>query len=308
MKSKTISQSMERLKSTKNPIYILQILYLLINQGRLLEAVHSIYCRLFFRPSPVMPHPKEEVDAILEYFKGLPPSKDDLSREELIGIFQDGFAVQALPEDFFHARIEGIVYDPDFLIIGEYGSPGKRVAHVTREECTISDYYVDDHTVRHIHAIFKDPQSPKILISTGDSSKYLDEWRMDSGEFTFIKRLRKDFAGHLAMALVQGHYYLGTDFSHRPNYIECLDGRKFFFPEPASNMYVLRFHPYQSRYIVSLNTELFCLGGRHSLSIFDTQRMHFIFCGFYDYPAPKSADLALHRQEILRRSGAAEPR
>lgn len=88
----------------------------------------------------------------------------------------------------------------------------------------------------------------EILITTGDSNKYLDQWEYRNKKLIFRKRLMNKLGGHTAIAAVNGDWYLGSDFSSRPNYIENIDGEKYFFPKIAYYMYVLKFITYQNRY------------------------------------------------------------
>ncbi len=142
-------------------------------------------------------------------------------------------------------------------------------------------------------------------MATGDTAKYLDEWTIQNQKVAFNKRLKPALAGHTAIISVGGHFYLGSDFSNRPNYIERMDGKKFFFPEQAYKMYVLKFKKYQDRYIISLSKELPCFGARYSISVFDTQKEEFVYCDYQDRTSAQMFNLADSQIEIQLRSMSA---
>jgi hypothetical protein len=85
-------------------------------------------------------------------------------------------------------------------------------------------------------------------------------------------------AGFTAVIRVNGEYYFGTDFSGRPNWIETMGGSRYFFPQKAYRLQVTDFHAFLDRYLLAFNTELLVVGGRKTLSIFDTLSRHFIYC------------------------------
>ncbi len=306
MQPKSISQIIAKFNTTKNPFYLAKAVSLVLSQGRLHEVAYGVYCDLFCPPAVVKSPPNQALPALQNNFQALLGRKDHLSRAELIDIFSEHYAIHHLPDDFAGARIETIVYDRNFLIIGEYGYFQKRVIYVTPQSCVVNDYYTTNASVKHVHAIYKAPGSNDVLVTTGDTAKYLDLWSLQTGQFEFRKRLRNLLAGHTAITKIDHEYYLGSDFSSRPNYIEKLSGKKFFFPEKANGMFVLAFQPYQDRYIVSLNREILYLGGRHTLSVLDTVQEEYVYCDYVDYIAPETTDKALHWQAIAQRSLVAE--
>jgi hypothetical protein len=123
----------------------------------------------------------------------------------------------------------------------------------------------------------------EFLVATGDGAKVLDLWVESRGEVRFVRRLRKYLAGFTAAARVNSEYYFGSDFSGRPNFIETLDGTKYFFPLRAYKLFVIAFYTFLDRYIVSVNRELKILGGRRTLSIFDAVEKTFVFCDYLDF-------------------------
>jgi hypothetical protein len=252
MQPQSISQIIAKFNATKNPFYLAKAMLLVMDQRRIPELTYGLYCDLFCQPAEVKLHPHQAPSVIQSNCQPLLSRKDHLSRAELIEIFGDSYAIYDLPTNFAGARIETIVYDQDFLIIGEYGYFEKRIAYITHKSCVIHDYYTPDPDVKHIHAMYKAPSSCDILVTTGDTAKYLDVWGLQNGAIAFERRLKRSLAGHTAITQIGDAYYLGTDFSSRLNYIERLNGKKFFFPKRASRMFVLAFQSYQDRYLVSL--------------------------------------------------------
>lgn len=214
-----------------------------------------------------------------------------LSRERLVELYGATFKVGLLPHDFQGARWESILEDDKRLIIGEYGE-NSRIVYVTSESCVLSDHYRQVRGVRHIHSIERYGNSGEFLVSTGDSRKFLDLWIASNGQLNVVKRLRKRLAGFTAAVCVNGEYYFGTDFSSRPNFIETLDGTKYFFPEKAYTLFVIAFQPLLDSYIVSFNTELRIAGSRKTLSVFDTVKQRFIFCEYWSAEGSQPAKRA----------------
>jgi len=109
-----------------------------------------------------------------------------------------------------------------------------------------------------------------------------DLWVVEGNEIKFKKRKRRYLAGYTAALKVNDQHFFGTDFSGRPNYIETLDGKRYFSPAKAYKKWVFAFYGFSDRYIASLNTDLTSLGGQHTLSIFDAKNKQFIFCEYYN--------------------------
>lgn len=271
-----ISDYVQKFRETKSVLALLKALILVLQQQRTLELIYGGYCHLFHRPSPVYPGGEgATLISILKQCESVPHGV--LSRAGLIQRFGRTFKVGLLPHDFQSARIESIWQDNVRLIIGEYGEH-PRIAYVTPESCFISDYYLHVPGVKHIHSILRYGDSEEFLVSTGDSRKFLDLWSARSRKIEFVRRLRKRLAGFTAAVKVNGQYYFGTDFSGRPNSISSLEGKKFFFPRKAYKLYANAFQAFFDRFIVSINTELRIVGGRKTLSVFDTTQQRFIYC------------------------------
>lgn len=283
MKTNCVTWHIMQFNATKNPIYMARALRVLLSQGRIHELLYGWYCGLFLRPSKSDGGPNPALRTMLADCLPWLSSKDFLTREELINVYGAEFAVHALPADFTRARRETIVRDENCLILGEYGDSEKRIACVTRTACSINDHYEANPRVRHIHALFKAESSTDVLVTTGDTAKLLDLWTLDGGELVFQRRIRSHLAGHTAITRVGNTYYLGTDFSNRPNYIETLDGDRYGFPEKAYRMHVLGFRPYLGRYVLSKN-RMQGIGTLRALSVFDTFTRRFVYCDYLDVP------------------------
>jgi hypothetical protein len=293
-----ISDYVQEFRETKNVMALLKALLLVLEQQRTLELIYGVYCHLVRRPSPV--YPAEDgatLSSILKHCASVP--QGNVSRAGLIERFGTAFRVDLLPHDFESARIESIWHDETCLIIGEYGAR-PRLAHVTPEACTINDHYLHVPGVKHIHSILKYGDSGELLVSTGDTRKFLDLWSASNRGLSFVRRLRKRLAGFTAAAAVNGKYYFGTDFSDRPNFIWTLEGKKFFFPMKAYKLYANAFQVFGDRFIVSINTELDVAGGRKTLTVFDTAPQRFIYCEYWQAADPNgsSRDPALAPQQL----------
>jgi hypothetical protein len=276
-KKPIITSLVRELRATKNPLWLIKILYFVIKQQRTLELIYGGYCRLFYRPSPVFPcHEQSTLDWLLSEKKKL-VIDELLSRQKLIEVYGASYRVALLPADFECARRQGICEEDQCLVIGEYGE-NSRIAYVTHEVCVVSEHYRHVPGVRHIHAIHRNGNPGEFLVTTGDGSKRLDLWSARDTEVRFVRGLKKRLAGFTAVVRVKDEFYFGTDFSSRPNFIVTLTGTKYFFPQKAYNRFVTDFYPYLDRYIVAMSCELAVAGGRKTVSIFDTTLRRFIYC------------------------------
>ena len=283
-KQVSISDYVREFRETKNVLALLKAFLLVLKQQRTLELIYGGYCHLVHWPSPV--YPAEDgttLTSILKQCGSLPHGR--VSRAGLIERFGRTFKVDLLPHDFQSARIGSIWHDDMRLIIGEYGARA-RIACVTPEACVINDYYLHVSGVRHIHSILRYGDFGEFLVCTGDTRKFLDLWSASDRAIDFVKRLSKRLAGFTAATTVNGQYYFGTDFSDRPNFISTLEGKKFFFPRIAYKLYASTFQVFCDRFIVSINTELRVLGGKKTLSVFDTAQQRFIYCEYWQAAEP----------------------
>lgn len=283
MEDLTITGYIAKFRATKNISFLVKAAIATLRQRRAGELIYGAYCDLFFRPSPIQnSNGNHPTGRILSENGFLSCDKINLSRERLIKLWGRDFKVHSLPHDFEWARGESVVQDRKYLILGEYGHHFARVACVTRDSCVVNNYYDEVPGVRHIHSIIKYGDSGEFLVATGDTCKFLDLWVADDGRPSFVKRMKRRLAGYTASIRVRGRYYFGTDFSNRPNYIETLEGKKYFFPEKSYRMFVVAFYSFLDRYIVAINCDMLQFGDRKTLSIFDVIREEFIFCDYLD--------------------------
>lgn len=283
MEDLTITGYIAKFRATKNISHLVKAAVLTLLQRRTGELLYGAHCGLFFRPSLVKnPDGDYPLAQILGEREFLTCDKLAFSRTRLIELWGEDFNVRFLPSDFGGVRSESIVQDEDGLIVGEYAERRARLAYATRESCFVSDYYDHVPGVRHIHSLLGYGNSGEILVATGDSRKVLDLWVAADRKLRFVKRIRTSLAGYTAAIEVNGDCYFGTDFSSRPNYIETLEGEKYFFPKKAYKMSAITFHSFAGRYIVALSGDMPQFGDRKTLSVFDATRREFIFCEYLD--------------------------
>jgi hypothetical protein len=281
----TISENVIKFKQTKNPYYLAKAIYMVIRRGRTHELFYGLYCQWVHKPSVVVAN--DDVEEILAHFHEniLFYKREFLNKQQLQEIYGDRFAINKLPEVFGGTRSMSIIETENKLIMGEYDedNDSSRIATLTADSCHINDNYMGMSGIRHIHSL-QTYDKEHIIVATGDRLKVLDLWTNKDNKLSFSKRLIRFLAGYTAMIKVDGELYSGTDFSSRPNYIEMENRNKFFFPEPAYMMYVMSFHAYKDRYLLSLNSSLDEYGSGKTLSIFDTKNKQFVYCDKVDLP------------------------
>ena len=283
MEDLTITGYIVKFRTTGNILFLVKAIVLILRQGRIAELIYGGYCSLFFRPSLVKSSNSNHLlSRFLNENGSLKGNKLFFSRDQLIELWGKDFNVRGLPDDFAGVRSESVVHDENFFIVGEYGHQFARIAYITRESCVVKDYYNQVSGVRHIHSILRCGKSGEILIATGDRSKFLDLWIVADGQLNFVRRIKRYFAGYTAAVSINGNCYFGTDFSSRPNYIETLEGEKYFFPEKAYKKLAVAFFPFLDRYIIAINCDMPQFGDRKTLSIFDVIQEKFIFCDYLD--------------------------
>lgn len=284
MKEMSIAQCIAEFKKTKNPFHLIKAIIRIIRQGKIDEVAFGIYCLLFFKPSKVVRNDDELAECMnmVKTAAALYKERSFFTRDQLIESFGDKFNVRALPIGFTGCRIESIVQINNLLIVGDYGTTNASatIAIISQETCTINNFYNQLPGVLHIHSIHLFNES-ELLISTGDTKKLTDLWVIGGNDIKFKKRMRRYLAGYTGAIKVKNQHYFGSDFSGRPNFIETLDGERYFFPSKAYRMYVEAFYVFSNRYIASMNMELYSLGNRKTLSIFDTVKRQFIFCEYF---------------------------
>ena len=275
-KKPMITSLVRKFRETKNPLFLIKILILVVRQQRTLELLYGGYCRLLYRPSPV--HPCQDQPALHSILGDRRWGAIGLvRRQQLIERYGSAYRVDLLPDDFECTRRQGVCEGDGGLVIGEYGE-NPRLAYVTDTACILSDHYRHVRGVRHIHAVHRYENPTEYLVTTGDGSKRLDMWFAGGAEIRFVRALKKRLAGFTAVVRVQGEYYFGTDYSSRPNYIVTLAGVKYILPQKAYNQFVTDLYAYLDRYIVVMTSDLEISGGRRTISVFNTIEKRFIHC------------------------------
>jgi len=275
-----ITAHVQQFRATGNPSALFKALTLVVRQHRTLELISGAYCTLFHPPSAVRRGHRDSALATMLRDNSAIAPQGTLTREGIVERYGGRFSLAALPRDFHSARAESVCENGNHLVIGEYGE-SPRIAYVTPSDCVVSEHYRRVPGVRHIHSIESYGDSGEFLVATGDSRKFLDLWVASGGKARFVRRLKKHLAGFTAAIRVNGEYYFGTDFSSRPNWIETLAGARYFFPQKAYRLHVTDFHALMDRYLLAINTELVVVGGRKTLSIFDTFSRRFIYCEYW---------------------------
>lgn len=274
----TATQNIESFKKTKKIRFLFKAAAQILKEKRGYEMAYGGYCILFRPPSPIRTVDDEELRVIIDNFCSQYLYGFFYTREQLISKFGEQYDVQSLPSDFAVARIESIAETDDSLIIGEYADNSARIAHITKNACTIHNFYNQIAGVRHIHAIYYCRISGTVFVTTGDTLKLLDQWQIKENELVYVKRIKKRFAGYTAITKANDTFYFGTDFSSRPNYIESLDRKKHFFPKKAYYKHCLTLYSVLDRYVAAINTAMDEFGKQKTLSIFDGVKKEFIFC------------------------------
>ena len=284
MNKVNITYYIEKFKKTKKILLLVKAGCMILKQKRTDDLFFGIYCYFLNKPS-LIKYSNNNI-LIKSLIKSNLPFLNrynlSISVKDLLELYGNKFDISSLPDDFIYTRRESIFCNKDILIIGEYSGNLSRLAYITKETCVASNYYSSDPRIKHIHSIQKYGDDGKFLVSTGDTLKLLDLWKIKAGGLKFIKRIKKRRAGYSAITEIKDKYFFGSDFSSRPNYIETCSGEKFFFPEKAYNKYVIAFKKYLDRYILSLNGDIKNSGGKITLSIFDTTIREFIFCDYLD--------------------------
>ena len=177
----SISGHIAKARASKNPIHLLRAAALAVRQRRTAEIIHSLTTLITARPSTIRPIADDELRAVMPRLRVWIQEPWRYNREQAIEKWGQDFAMDQLPADFAGSRWEGVARGPDFVALGEYEMPAKRVFIVTRSTCHVVDHYVLDPKMLHIHALCYDPDTDSLLVSTGDAAKVLDAWDVHDG-------------------------------------------------------------------------------------------------------------------------------
>ncbi len=159
-------------------------------------------------------------------------------------------------------------------VYAEYSQPGARLIYVNADSVKVYDPYANDLGVYHIHDIIN-IESDRYLVSTGDSSKYLDEFIINSQCCQRVKRHLKHLGGFTASIKTEKNIFLGTDFTHRPNYLLDYYSRvKYFLPKQVWLEYIINIKYEEQNVLTVITKKLNCNIG-HKV-IFCTLKKRFI--------------------------------
>ena len=275
-KNKEIFPKFVDFNRTKNILQLFAAIALIIRQRRFQEFAYGILCFLFSKPS----RPVETVDFQANESIALAREQFIEKKEEKDKIILETLNLLCGVDTELGVTIHGYAMTADGFIFGEYDDHSSRIFLKEHEEFSVCQFYQNDPGVRHIHSILRSGET--IFISTGDSNKYLDRWRLRNGHLEFDKRILQTLGGFTACCKVNEEHFFGTDFSERPNYIFCLESQeKWFFPRPAYTQHCSLMLLLHDRLLFCLNTSLFNVSHRQTISIFDTRSSVFIHCQDY---------------------------
>lgn len=258
-----------------NPLAWLSALALVVKQHRLVEVLYG--CMLFF-VAPRRPAVPDDTWKSLISSVGTEPSAQDVCLDDLRGMYPDVLGHGPSPSsDDFRVRINpcSVAANANYVVAGEYGDASPRLFLLSREGVRSFHCYDSDSRVRHIHCCtFLDAQH--LLVSTGDSAKYLDRYVIRNGSLEREARLCRWLGGFTAAAHVNGDVYLGTDYSERPNYLWRLrDRKKFFYPGASYTRYTSTMQVVSGRYVLVRISSLF--DSRTCHCVFDSRLERFVY-------------------------------
>lgn len=126
---------------------------------------------------------------------------------------------------------------------------------VVNSEHAIYQPYQKIVGVQHIHAIAT-LKAPYFLVSTGDTSKRLDLFRITGEECTLIRCISSSLAGYTAIHVKDHEVWVGSDFSERANFISNLSTEtyaetNYYLPKNCVREFIISISSYdESRLLV----------------------------------------------------------
>ncbi|MBN6512091.1 hypothetical protein [Acinetobacter pittii] len=212
--NKGILNPTNKVKIFGRNFFVLQVIFGVVREKRVFEFIWGIYCFLRYKAKKSKNYKKNLDEVRVSKFKIL-----EVGDERIVS--------------------RSWVINENFKIYVEYGQPGARIIFKNNKVMKIYDPYKDDCGIYHIHNIIH-LYADKYLVSTGDSSKYLDEFVINRNECRILKRHLKHLGGFTASININSCILMGTDFSYRPNYIfNFSNGEKYFLPKEAWLEYII---------------------------------------------------------------------
>lgn len=158
------------------------------------------------------------------------------------------------------ARRQAVWRDGDMMIAGEYGKPGARLLVIVNSEQVIYRPYQKSVGVQHIHAIAR-LEGPYFLVSTGDTSKRLDLFKITGKECTLLSCISPSLAGFTAISVVENEIWVGSDFSERANFISKMSAHTYaettyYLPKNCVREFVISISPYDENRLLVVTARL----------------------------------------------------
>lgn len=273
---KRISQKIIDFYRTKNILCLFAAFILIIEQKRFLEIAYGIFCFLFCKPGRIEEDLAFQLKNHITQLEKLFVEKRKQKEKVLLEVSNQ----LSGGETTLYSTDHGYVITEAGFILGEYDENAPRIFVKSNDEFTVCQFYQTTPGVRHIHSILK--RGEHLFVSTGDSNKFLDRWKLSNGHIRFEKRVLRKFGGFTACCIINGKTFFGTDFSERPNYIFCLETRqKWFFPKPAYTQYCYLMLPLIERYLFCFNKSLSNISNQRTMTVFDAETLSFVYCQDY---------------------------
>lgn len=261
---------------TKRISHLFEFFHLIMQKKRLFEFSYGAFCFLVMKPNKVYSDKKFDIVKGLEKAKIL-FAEVDTQKKKILLAASSQLNSNELP---LETTIHGFTLTDNGFIVGEYAQNSSRILVKKNEGIITHQLYESNSGVRHIHSILQ--HDGYAFISTGDTNKYLDRYRIVNGDLCFDSRVLCHLGGFLSCCVVDGMCFFGTDFSERPNYIFSLKTRrKYSFPRPAYTQYCVLMLPLYESYILCLNRTSRIISDRKTISIFDVKSSSFIYCKEY---------------------------
>jgi hypothetical protein len=270
MSGETITECIVAFWDRPSPRTLTAAVAIIIRQGRVIEVLYSLVVQLLHRPGQLVP--------VYEAGHILPLATKRLAATEKAALadYLADFPRVARWLGGVTLRLHTVANVGHYTIAGEYGETDPRLFLLDDTGCKVSTHYRGIKGVRHIHCIHPLSQE-RFMVTTGDSLRVADLWRIDAGELRFERRILRFLGGFTAGATAGGRTYFGSDYSSRPNYLwRFEDKKRFYLPAESFRMLVDRMDVVDNRFILVICKTLEAAGGGWQAVIFDTSVERFI--------------------------------
>jgi hypothetical protein len=266
----TITERVLALRERPSPRTLAAAVAIVVRQGRLAEVLYGAGSALLHRPGRVV----AVGDAGPAFALGTRRAAEP--EDAALADWLAGFPRVARWLDGVVLRLHSVAEVGRYTVAGEYGEGDPRLFLMDDAACRASTRYCGVGGVRHIHCIHPLSED-RFLVTTGDSLRVLDLWRIEAGALRFERRILRFFGGFTAAVAARGRTYLGSDYSGRPNYLWRLeDGRSFFLPRACFRMFIDRMEVVDDRFIVVVCKTLDTAGGGRRAAVFDAEAGTFV--------------------------------